>query len=366
MHKLVWLSACAVLALLVASAAYSEAGKPEFSNIKSDEHVVFFRTSAWLDEPAQEWRIPIHGWIYEPEDSVTRMGLFASILEEKYELVPDEETEANFARRLNLLIADNERGKQIVINIAGQTFVLPKSTPDGHFKTTLKIPVDDAEPFTRNSKIGFSAVVEDDEPRHFAGEVLLVEPTGLSIISDIDDTVKISEVTARKALLERTFLLDFAAAPGMAALYDSWSGENTSFHFVSSSPWQLYLPLIEFLDDQKFPHADLNLKPVRFRDESLFDLFKKGTETKPQVIEDILAAYPGRRFILVGDSGEQDPEVYADIYRKHPEQILKIYIRNVSGESVDNERFTDVFAGIDRSCWTLFDHPAELPRDVIE
>ena len=102
------------------------------------------------------------------------------------------------------------------------------------------------------------------------------------------------------------------------------------------------------------------LIPVRFRDETLVDLFKKGTETKPAAIEKILDRYPDREFVLVGDSGEQDPEVYAYLLRNRPDQILKIYIRNVTQESADNERFATVFEDIDSDRWQLFDDPKTL------
>ena len=68
-------------------------------------------------------------------------------------------------------------------------------------------------------------------------------------------------------------------------------------------------------------------------------------------------------FVLVGDSGEQDPEVYAALIRKFPEQIKKIYIRNVTNEEAGNDRFNAVFGDIDPDRWLLFDSPAglELP-----
>ena len=146
----------------------------------------------------------------------------------------------------------------------------------------------------------------------------------------------------------------------MADLYRRWSGEGVAFHYVSSSPWQLYEPLDEFLAGSGFPWSTFSLKPVRFRDETLLDLFKKGTETKPRAIEAILDRYPARQFVLVGDSGEQDPEVYAAMMRRRPDQIAKVYIRNVTQESADNARFTTLFADIDRNRWQLFDDPKSL------
>jgi len=352
------------LALLISGCGDSEHASvdtgTDLTDIKTDESVVFFRTAGWLNEASQEWHLPIHGWVYEPQDSSARMAVFQTILEKEFDLSPTSETESNLDRRLNLLIADNERGKELTIHIAGQDHVLPPSAENGHIETILRIPVNDVDQYGAGDIISFSAVFVDKKHRQFEGEVRLAEPSGLSVISDIDDTVKISNVTDKKQLMEYTFFLDFEAAPGMAERYDEWSANDVSFHFVSSSPWQLYLPLTEFLDDSGFPWATLSLKPVRFRDETFLNLFKKGTETKPAAIEKILIAYPGREFVLVGDSGEQDPEVYAALIRKFPEQVRTIYIRNVTQETRDNERFEAVFDGVAPDRWSLFDDPKDL------
>jgi hypothetical protein len=330
------------------------------SDIAADETVVFLRTSGSLDKSKQEWHLPVHGWIYEPVESVNRKSAFEKLMFNEFGLAVSKETEGNFSRRFNLLIADNERGKTIVINIAGRIHELPASKENGHFESTVVISGADAAKYSENGQIRYTAVTGGTDSRKFSGMIRLLDSEGLSVISDIDDTVKVSNVGDHKSLLEQTFLLDFAAAPGMAELYREWSTNDMGFHFVSSSPWQLYDPLREFLDGKAFPWASFSLKPVRFRDASLFDLFKKGTETKPAAIEKILDRYPEREFVLVGDSGEHDPEVYADLLRKRPDQILKIYIRNVTQESAENERFRAVFKGIDSDRWQLFDDPKTL------
>ena len=340
----------------------SEAADPidSVSDIAVDETVVFFRTSGWLDEVNQQWHLPVHGWIYEPQESVVRLAAFEKLLDEKYGLVVNAQTQGNFSRRLNLIIADSERGKTIVIKLAGKKHTLPASAEDGHFESTIVISTEDAAKYGKNGLIAYSAVVGDAESRNFGGAIRLLDTDGISVISDIDDTVKVSNVGDHKNLLEQTFLQDFAAAPGMATVYREWSTDDTGFHFVSSSPWQLYEPLQEFLDQHGFPWSSFSLKSIRFRDETLLDLFKKGTETKPAAIEKILDQYPDRDFILVGDSGEQDPEVYAELLRSRPEQISKVYIRNVTQASKDDERFASVFDGIDADRWQLFENPEVL------
>ena len=73
-----------------------------------------------------------------------------------------------------------------------------------------------------------------------------------------------------------------------------------------------------------------------------------------------MQTYPERKFVLVGDSGEQDPEVYAALMHKYPGQVLKAYIRNVTDETAGNERFSTVFDGICTESWLLFDDPRSL------
>jgi len=359
----------ALLALALASGCTSESDSETsaaavVTDVGADEHLVFFNTSAWLDDSGEYWNVPVHGWIYEPEDSSVRRAVFETVLEEQFDLEVNEANESIFAPRLNLMIADNERNKSVVVELAGERFVLPPSAPNGQFSLTLTIGLEEAEAYAQDGFFRLAAVLDERDERSFEGTVRLVPPTGTSVISDIDDTVKISGVLDKKTLLDYTFLREFEAAPGMAGQYRGWATDDVSFHFVSSSPWQLYTPLDEFLETSGFPWATYNLKAVRFRDETFLDLFKKGTDTKPGVIKSILNRYPHRKFVLVGDSGEQDPEVYASLMRSFPDQIARVMIRNVSDETRDNERFSALFDGVAANSWVLFDDPAVLPGTI--
>ncbi|MCP4983674.1 MAG: DUF2183 domain-containing protein [Gammaproteobacteria bacterium] len=331
------------------------------SNLKYDEHITFFNTTAWLDREGGHWRVPIHAWIYEPEDSLLRIGAFAMLLESQYGLSVTVQNEANFRRRSNLLIADNERGKTLIIRFAGQDVTLPASAENGHVVSILKIPAEVVSAFAERDRLSYVALLQDGDKRRFEGQVKLVPEQGVSVISDIDDTIKLSHVTDHAKLLANTFFNDFQRIEGMSELFRRLADRGVSFHFVSSSPWQLYDPLRDFMQQENFPWASLNLKAVRFRDETLFNLFKKGTETKPGQIEPILQRYPQRRFILVGDSGEQDPEVYGDIARRYTTQIQHILIRNVGNAGA--ARFSKAFSKIDSSKWQVFDHPGQISVD---
>ena len=174
----------------------------------------------------------------------------------------------------------------------------------------------------------------DAAPR--ATAIALVPPAGAAfgVISDLDDTVIQSHVTnfLRAA---RTLLLDNARTrlpfPGVAAFYQALhegsGGARNPIYYVSSSPWNLYSLLTEFLDLQGIP-----MGPLMLRDWDL-DRRTIGSDRhqshKGEIIREIVALHPTLPFILIGDSGQQDPEIYKAIVEEFPDRILAVYIRNI-------------------------------------
>jgi len=344
------------------------AGSKSISNIGRDEHVVFFNTHSWYDKHSKTWNIPIHGWVYGLESRPIVRAMFSELLDRKYGLKKSPETERNFSYRTQLLTAYNERGKRIVVNLLGRRYVLPKSEPNGHFKSVIAIPaaeIDDSKAdFINGSQISFDLVLRPSDERHYTGKSLLIDSSGVSVISDIDDTVKLSYVTDHKKLFESSFFNDFKPVEGMPELYQVWADQGAKFHYVSSSPWQLYEPLKEFMNQHGFPVATFSLKMIRFKDQTFFNLFKSATKTKPQAIEAILKQYPDRTFILLGDSGEKDAQVYAQIANDHPEKIAKIYIRNINANPQLNQLYDEVFDGLPENLWQTFDDPSEIETSL--
>ena len=155
----------------------------------------------------------------------------------------------------------------------------------------------------------------------------------LGVISDMDDTVLQSEITsfiraARLMLLEnaRTRL----PFPGVAAFYraierGARGDESNPIFYVSSSPWNLHDVIADFLDAQEIP-----VGPMLLRDWDIGRDLIRTREYKRAQIGEILGTYPTLPFILVGDSGQEDPEIYESLVTEHPGRILAIYIRNVS------------------------------------
>jgi phosphatidate phosphatase APP1 len=176
----------------------------------------------------------------------------------------------------------------------------------------------------------------------------------------------LSYVTDHKKLFESSFFKDFVPVDGMPELYQQWQIQGAKFHYVSSSPWQFYEPLDEFMQAHGFPEATMSLKKIRFKDETFFNLFKSATKTKPQAINAIIKKYPDRKYVLLGDSGEKDAQVYAQIANEHPEKISKIYIRNVNGAENLEILYEMVFDGLPRDLWQVFEQPKEIQSELTE
>ena len=74
----------------------------------------------------------------------------------------------------------------------------------------------------------------------------------------------------------------------------------------------------------------------------------------------LIGRFPNRRFVLVGDSGERDPEIYAALARKHPQQIIRVWIRDVTGEPAGAERYEKAFRDLPVESWQVFAAPEDL------
>ena len=97
--------------------------------------------------------------------------------------------------------------------------------------------------------------------------------------------------------------------------------KGISFHYLSASPWQLYPILNQAMEDAGFPQGSIDLKYFRWKDETFMNFLASPVKYKTERIESFLTKYPKRTVILIGDSGELDPEIYGHIARKHPTQI---------------------------------------------
>lgn len=313
--------------------------------LEPDETVVLFPQSASQIKPGV-WQVPLHAWVVELEQgSITRRagqrGVLAAL--DLLDVVDDPELTPRVRERLNWFMADREMNKRIEIRIGDQKFVSPRSPPNGHIRFTARY----------KSTAVNAAIVDTRVAGYASGRVQLVGEQGVSLISDIDDTIKISNVTDKKQLVRGFFFDDYHVVDGMPQLYWKLQQAGVCFHYVSASPWQLY-PSIAPLLEAHFPFGSLSQRHFYIADRSFVRFFMSSETYKINAISNIIERFPRRRFILVGDSGERDPRVYATIAQRHSTQIKAIFIRRVEGTAA--------------KCFTLpegiimqyFDEPSEI------
>jgi hypothetical protein len=330
------------------------------SRIKADERVVFFPTAARLSEDGRSWIVPVHGWIFEPEGGDWWRAPLVRKLRDLVDIAESEPVPAVFEERARMFLVDNERGKRIGIRVAGVEHVLPPSSPGGHFEGELMLPVETVNRSAANGEIRFEAITDAGDERTFAGIGYCVPSDGTSVVSDIDDTIKVSDVRNRRELMRNTFVREFRAVDGMAALYDKWEAAGARLHYVSSSPWQLYEPLAEFLKASGFPDGTFHLKSFRAKDSTALDLFADPMTHKYSAIERLIKDFPERAFVLVGDSAERDPEIYGRLARQFPTQVERIYIRDVTDEPSTATRYAEAFKDVPAAQWHIFKDPMTL------
>lgn len=325
------------------------------SELERDEELRLFPAVGLPDGAG--WRVQLRAWVYEPEEDSWRRGAAIEALAGALELPPGSEASAVFRARARAFLVDNERGKRVVVRIGRKEHVLGATGPNGQSETTLRLASADlAGPVTE-----VRAVLPEGDARGYVGAIYRMDAGGVSVVSDVDDTIKISEVRDRPKLLERTFLRAFEAVPGIADAYARWAGDGATFHYVSASPWQLHDALEAFRVAAGLPAGSLHLKSFRAKDASFLSLFVDPEAYKRPILQALIGGAPGRRFVLVGDSGERDPEAYAAAYVAFPTQVAAIYIRDVTGEGRDAPRYATTFAAVPAERWTIFRDAAELP-----
>ena len=332
-------------------------------SIKGDESIIFFPTFA--HKTPAGWNISFRGWIFEMEtDSVRRraaLGAFRRLLG----LEKNSAGARFFKERARYFLVDNQRGKKISVLLGGIARRLNESKANGHITGSLLLSEKEKSALLAGRAGGlasFRALTPEGTPRAFSGTVQFIDTTGLSVISDIDDTIKISNVLVKEELVANTFQREFKEVPGLAAVYRAWESRGAVFHYVSGSPWQLYPPIAEFVKEKGFPLGSFNFKSMRVKDKSFIEFIRaKQVEYKLGVIEPILQTFPERRFILVGDSGEKDPEIYARVAEKYRKQVIAIFIRDVKREGPQVERFRKLFEPLPKSIvWKVFQDASEL------
>lgn len=320
------------------------------------------------------------------------------------------------------LYYEKDSGHELLAQVAAKFQpVLDKILGQGSVNTTT-IPPERAQPFTDcvlfnhtfemklgnmeavtlgpSSCQGMSSTLYDFHNRnHIDGDVIdctsnvqsisvmnsktvFAEPTGWGVISDIDDTIKITLTNRPFGYLQTTFFDEAQPVSGMPELYAYINQTLTAptsakrpeagpvFFYLSTSPLPLYA-FFQSFRDRLYPFGTIMLREAGWRnmDGLPASMADEKEAYKVSRLDKVHTMFPKRSFILIGDSTESDPEVYGEISRWYPGWVRGIFIRRVTGvinvgqseeELNSKKRFEQAFRGLDPDSWHVFDNPAEM------
>lgn len=343
------------------------------------DQVVLFPTAAH-QRPDGAWVIPLQGWVYEETLSESTFRFWTKVLDLDDELSRDEQK--LLRKRLGAFLVDNESNVRVGLSMAGAQLVSPPTAPNGQFrfqvllkpdgtveelsdKRTVPAHAATASFVTGNREIAIHADKANGRVVHAAGRVHLVAPTGVSIVCDIDDTIRRTGVGDREKWFRSTFLEKFRTIDGMPSVLRHWQRDfDAEFHYVSVCPWQLYTDLEALFEKERVPRGSFHLKSFRIKEGSLRRLFDAPDEHKRAMIGDLLDRFPTRRFVMLGDGSERDPEIYADLARQYPRQVALIVIRD-DNRNRDQARYDAAFRDLPAGSWRIFQKPDEVRTIVL-
>ena len=289
------------------------------------------RLSRVADQPPAELRIVT----YLGHGAGPRVAVRGRVLDgtEPPAAAEGEGTRAAVRRTLASFLTDELPGVPLRVRL-GDADVETVTDDEGYFDLTVAAGLDAAAGPWAEGQVELAGTYRGLEPGH--GTPLHVRipgrRTSFGVISDVDDTILYTGAQRALEMLRQTFAgsaLTRSPLPGAPELYRGLARgldgrrENPVF-YVSSSPWNLHGFLTAFLEHRDFPAGPLLLRDLLGGRERRSHLAGKGRH-----IEEILDLHPDLQFVLIGDSGQHDPEIYADVARRHPGRILAIYIREV-------------------------------------
>jgi phosphatidate phosphatase APP1 len=235
---------------------------------------------------------------------------------------------ANLRRNLGLLV--NEERAHVPVHISLRTHEWQTQTDEeGYFRLDITNLATLPSGWHRFRASAGDAVDE-------AGLLLVPPENRHGIISDVDDTILVTEVGSKRRMLINTLLhnpLQRRIVAGMPQLYRRLAAINpvaaaAPVFYLSATPRQLHLPLQAILEHNALPRGVLITK--RVTGDATSEPVRDQFAYKTRKIEQLLERLPHVTFTLIGDDAERDPDIFAAIRARHPARIAAVWVRKVN------------------------------------
>ncbi|MBW3554414.1 MAG: DUF2183 domain-containing protein [Gemmatimonadetes bacterium] len=251
----------------------------------------------------------------------------------------------NITNTIRRLESDEIPGARVSARFRGAE-ARGETDAEGFFEMEVR-PSAAVEPGWQEVELELLGSMAGGEGLKATAEVLVPSPAAeFVVVSDLDDTVIRTGATRTWRKIRSVFgnsATSRSMMPGAAPLYQAleWGADGNDaedanpFFYVSKSGWGLYDLFVEFLDQRGFPRGGMYLQDLALIEDKSEKL---GSENhKLDTINALMDDYPDLPFVLIGDSGQHDPELYRDIVRDRPDRVRAVLVRDVTPQERDRE-----------------------------
>lgn len=326
----------------------------------------------WTDEG---WNVRFHGNVYkQPNTSTEKLNELADVflIGEDIEDLPEDQQEN--ARNLTASIFVLQQGDVNVSTIhlepargmngssqsggGEQEVNMPYNTTFlGDFDEFIPIELNGLTPGNETSEIQqLNTYVEGATLGN--ATAYLVPPTGITILSDIDDILRVTKIWDPKEGLLNSFARNFQPWENMPEIYANWSRSipNAHFHYISTTPEQVSRAYMQYIYSD-YPAGSFDTRPLNFSDVSATLAIRK------HLLDQVFETFPERKFVLVADTSNPDiMKDYPQMAHDFPDQVQCILLRNVTAtdESDEFPYDTSKFEGLEQNKYMFFKHADDL------
>ncbi|KPM41182.1 hypothetical protein AK830_g5343 [Neonectria ditissima] len=337
--------------------------------VDGDDIVWLFDNTAYKSPKHGVWEAEFIAAVFEP-DLKCHIADVVSSIAKMLGLADDAAERDTIEERLIPFLWDIQTVRVFNVDHQGDNLKLGPTSINGITSQVLPVKRHSKGSFVKaTAKVPGSVSGILDMQTYYAGA------EGWSIISDVDDTIKITLTSDPLGILRETFVEEPRPVPGMPELYadiKSLLPRDTPWFYLSASPYNLY-PLLHEFRNRFFPPGPMILRDSNWRSVAgLLSALTVGTEEyKADRMKKIHSWLPQRKMILIGDSTQSDPEAYGEIYRTVPGWVKMILIRkatDISAFGIDEknqlDRFEKAFKDVPPEAWHVFEDPKECSMIV--
>ncbi|WQF81132.1 Putative phosphatidate phosphatase APP1, catalytic domain-containing protein [Colletotrichum destructivum] len=349
--------------------SYNPWGRP----VTDDDIVWLLDNTAYKPSRLGSWQAEFVAAIFEKEPKCAVVDIVQGVAQ-KLGLADDAEELQTIEERILPFLWDVQPSRLLRVVHQKRELKLGPSATNGISTDTLKVHEQPS-----GTAVTSSAAVPRGATGLLEMQTYFAAPEGWAIISDVDDTIKLTQTSDPIGILRETFVNEPTPIEGMPELYRNIKAllpQEAPWFYLSASPYNLY-PFLREFRDKYYPPGTIILRDSSWKTVAglLSALTMATEEYKVERMRKVHGWLPKRKFILIGDSTQSDPEAYGNIYREFKGWVKLILIRKVTdiaavGISAKNEpeRFEKAFKHIPRDDWFVFENPVDcnkIIRDTI-